>query len=225
MESRTRPLTAKERTDLARLASPRAQYWGEFLSFAVLFMIAFALGMWGVRLASGPPQGRTLAWVAGSAALLALTLLLYGRRRVAAALRREHERHAEDLAHGHATCTTYEITDALRVKEFEDEGSAYYLKLTDGRVLFLAGQWLYEYEEGEDDDGKPTPARFPCRRFTIERAAKSALFLDLEPLGPALPPSGTLPPFTDEDHEAGTVPDDGDLLTLDFDSLRERRAG
>ncbi|MEQ1891637.1 MAG: hypothetical protein ABL998_03770, partial [Planctomycetota bacterium] len=137
----------------------------------------------------------------------------------------ERDKHSADLASGHATCTTYEITDALQVEEFEDEGSHYYLKLTDGRVLFLSGQWLYEYEAGEDEDGEPTPARFPCRRFTVERAAKSALFLDMKPLAPAFPPSGTLPPFTDAEHRAGTVPDDGDLLELDFERLRARRAG
>jgi hypothetical protein len=111
------------------------------------------------------------------------------------------------------------------VEEFEDEGSQYYLALTDGRVLFVSGQWLYEYEDGEDEDGKPTSARFPCRRFTIERAAKSGLFLGLIPQGPSFPPSDTLPPFTDEQHGAGTVPDDGDLLSVDFESLRKRRAG
>lgn len=225
MPTTTRPLTPQERTDLARLASPRAQLSAELLSLAVAFMFLFALGAGGARVLTGPPQGATLAWIAAGAAPVALALILHGRRSVGPLLARERDKHAADLASGQATCTSYEITDALRVEEFEDEGSHYYLKLADGGVLFLSGQWLYEYEQGADDDGQPTPARFPCRRFTVERAAQSGLFLDLIPHGPAFPPSDTLPPFNDADHAAGTVPDDGDLLELDFERLRARRAG
>ena len=77
---------------------------------------------------------------------------------------------------------------------------------------------------GEDEDGQPTPARFPCRRFTLERAAASGLFLELTPLGPAFAPSGTLAAFTSEDHHAGRVPEDGQILDLDFEALRARLA-
>ncbi|MEQ1893977.1 MAG: hypothetical protein ABL998_15660 [Planctomycetota bacterium] len=225
METTTRPLTAKERTDLARLTSPHGQLSAELLGGFTAFALLFMVGVWSVRFIAGPPQGATLAWIAAVTGSIALVVMLRVRRSVAPTFAHHRSLHAEDLAAGHAVCTTFEITDALRVEEFEDEGSQYYLALTDGRVLFVSGQWLYEYEDGEDEDGKPTPARFPCRRFTLERAAKSGLFLDLIPQGPAFPPSDTLPPFKDADHTAGTVPDDGDVLTVDFDSLRKRRAG
>lgn len=224
METTTRPLTAKERTDLARLTSPHGQLSAELLGGFTAFALLFMVGVWSVRFIAGPPQGATLAWIAAVTGSIALVVMLRVRRSVAPTFAHHRSLHAEDLAAGHAVCTTYEIEDALCVEEFEDEGSQYYLKLADGRVLFVSGQWLYEYEDGEDEDGKPTPARFPCRRFTLERAAKSGLFLDLIPLTPAFPPSGTLPPFTDDDHRAETVPDDGDVLTLDFESLRTRRA-
>jgi hypothetical protein len=225
METTSRPFTPKERADLARLASPRAQLSAELLSLAVAFLFLFAFGAVGARVVFGPPQGITLAWIAAVAAPVAVGLILHGRRSVGPILARERVKYTADLASGQATCTTYEITDALRVDEFEDEGSHYYLKLAGGGVLFLSGQWLYEYEVGEDDDGKPTPARFPCRRFTVERAAKSGLFLDMKPLAAPFEPSGTLPPFEDGDHRAGTVPSDGDVLGVDFESLRRRRAG
>ena len=39
---------------------------------------------------------------------------------------------------------------AFAVEEFEDEGSHYFVDLTDNRVLFLSGQYLYDYEPLED---------------------------------------------------------------------------
>ena len=35
---------------------------------------------------------------------------------------------------------------AFQVEETEDEGSNYFLELANGRVLFISGQMLYEYE-------------------------------------------------------------------------------
>jgi len=225
METSTRPLTPGERADLARLASPRSQVSAELLAGFTAFALLFLIGVWLVRFVAGPPQGAALAWIAAGAGTLALVVVLRVRRGVGPLLDRARQLHADDLASGQAICTTYEIEDALRIEELEDEGSQYYLKLADGRVLFLAGQWLYEYEDGEDENGQRTPARFPCRRFNVERAAKSGLFLDLRPLGPAFEPSGTLRPFTSDEHRAGSVPNDGDVLAVDFDSLRQRRAG
>lgn len=37
-------------------------------------------------------------------------------------------------------------TRAFQVEEFEDEGSHYYIELADGAVLYLNGQYLYDYE-------------------------------------------------------------------------------
>jgi hypothetical protein len=111
-----------------------------------------------------------------------------------------------------AVCTTYDVVEALRVREFEDEGSSYYLRLSDGRVLFLTGQYMYEYEDER---------AFPCTRFTLERAPESQLFLALTELGPPLAPSAILPPFTEAELRAG-LPADGALLELDFESLRAK---
>lgn len=224
MTTTTRPLSVEERTALAQLASPRAQLQSEVLSILVVFMFTFMLGVGMTRWLAGPPRGATLALLGGVAAVVALSLLVYVRRSVSPNLSAERAKHSDDLTRGLAEVTTHEVVDALRVEEFEDEGSAYYLKLADGRVLFLAGQYLYDYEAGEDEDAQSTPARFPCRRFKLERAAASGLLLELTPLGPAFPPSGTLPAFRTEDHHADRVPEDGQVLDVDFESLRARRA-
>ncbi len=101
------------------------------------------------------------------------------------------------------------MVDAIRVEEAEDEGSQYYLKLGDGRVAFLAGQYLYELEE----DGA-----FPCRVVTVTRAPHSSVVLDAACTGEALAPSATRPPFSEEEYRRGT-PADGALLEADFASL------
>jgi hypothetical protein len=211
-----RPLSAQERRDLARLSSNKDALTNDIVSTACAFMLVFGAGTLLVRCVSGPPEGATLAVVAAVAAGLALWALVTVKRRSGSFLARERALLAQDLAGGHALATTYTVVDALRVEEAEDEGSSYYLRLADGRVLYLSGQYLYEYEEG---------GAFPCTRFTVVRAPASGMFLEMLALGPPLAPSGTLPPFTTVDHRADRVPSDGDVLTLDFESLRAKVAG
>ena len=225
METTRRPLTADETRDLRRLCSRKDELTNDVVSTLFVFMLVFGVGTLLVRWISGPPGGATLAVLAAIAASLALWALVTVRRGIGRVLAQARSQYARDLAAGQAECSTYEVVDALRVEEAEDEGSAYYLKLADGRVLFLAGQYLYEYEAGEDEDEKSTPARFPCRRFTLARAPESRLFFDLTDLGAPFPPSGTLPAFTTDEHRAGSVPRDGAVLTLDFERLRTKRAG
>lgn len=204
---------------LARLASPWADFRSDALSVAMMFAIVFAVGVWVARLTLGCAEP-LLGWIAAVAGAIAVACDLYMHRSAGKAFAAVRAAYTRDLAAGTAVRTTYEVVDALSVEEYEDEGSAYYLKLADGRVLFLQGQYLYEYEAGEDDDGRPTPARFPASRFTIERTAESGLFLDLSDLGALLVPSGKLPVFTSADYRAGAVPRDGAVLTVDFESLQ-----
>ena len=63
--------------------------------------------------------------------------------------------------------TDYRATRAFEVKEFEDEGPHYFLELDDGRVLYLSGQYLYEYEPRTGKS--PKPRQFPCTDFIVRR--------------------------------------------------------
>jgi hypothetical protein len=209
---------------LVRLASPWADYRGYALTAVVVAMIVYVVSMGVTRLTLGVAECLSLqGWIAMVAVAIALGCGLSMYRSDAPALAAERAKFERDLAAGTAVRTTYEVVDALSVEEYDDEGSAYYLKLADGRVLFLQGQFLYEYEAGEDDDGRPVPARFPASRFTIERTAESGHFLDLLDLGAPLVPSGTLSAFTSADYLADKVPGDGEVLTVDFESLRRSR--
>jgi hypothetical protein len=97
------------------------------------------------------------SWLVGSGiAIVMLSLMVvalwlfnpkwsdpFGRRTA-----EEHRRALEEL--GLLESTTFRATRAFGVEEVEDEGLHFFLELTDGRVLFLSGQYLYDYEPNPD---------------------------------------------------------------------------
>ncbi|HEX2188263.1 MAG TPA: hypothetical protein VHG51_05160 [Longimicrobiaceae bacterium] len=188
---------------LARGASGRAAaVWPA----AGAFLAAFLGGAFLARLLG---VGRGLETTVGAACgLLAAT---YVYRRIRTFCRRTAAPHLEELAADRVEETRVRARDAIRVEESEDEGSAFYLLLEDGRVLFLAGQYLYD----EEEDG-----RFPCTEFVLVRTPLTRLVLDLRCTGAPLPPCGVRPPFTAEEFRADRVPEDGAVLETDFDRLR-----
>lgn len=203
-----RPLSTTERRLLEQLASASAEWTGDLLSGGLVFALVFIATQVIGRLFSLPRAqiGRLGAFVAIA---LAVLLVAYMRRRHADA--RGRAAYSRDLAAGMAEEATFDIVDAIRVEEFEDEGSQYFLKLADGRVLFLAGQYLYEHEQA---------GTFPCRRIRTTRAPNSRLLIDLACEGPYLEASGVRPPFSRREREQSKVPDDGDVLGVNFDDLR-----
>ena len=121
----------------------------------------------------------------------------------------------DDVQAGTVQVTRYDVTDALAVEEFEDEGLSYYLELTDGRVVFLMGQYLYEPVE---------QAQFPARRLEIVRTAVTGTVLRVTALGPHLPPTGTRRPFQTADFENDRVPEDGTILSGPLSQYRDQAA-
>jgi len=146
-----------------------------------------------------------LAGVGGFTAYLCLRRLF---TRAAAADRSAGRRDVEAREVDH---TRFEIIDAIEVAEEEDEGKHYYLRLADGRVLFLSGQYLYE---------PVASGRFPSTRITVVRAPDSGVVLSLRPEGDVLAPSSVRSSFTEREHARGRVPEDGAILETDFDRLR-----
>ena len=210
IEESTRPLRDGERAlleDLRRAPSSGGAPLGALLTFLLvlgtLLILAPASWQYGVR-------SLVPALVAGLAAAA-----------VFARLRRAHRRDPwyarldRDLAEGLARESTCQVVDAIRVEEFEDEGSQYYLRLRDDRVLFLAGQYLYEPEE---------EGRFPRSEVSVVRAPHTGTVLDLRCEGAPVAVSGVRAPFDMEDHRAGRVPEDGQLVDVPFESLRPPRS-
>jgi hypothetical protein len=118
----------------------------------------------------------------------------------------------KDLEQGLVDDLHFEVVEALVVQEQEDEGPGYYLKLVDGRVLFLRGPYLTDAEE----EG------FPRARLCAARARESRTLLQLRCDGPPVPVAGRLPGFGPEDGKADRAPLDGALLDIDFEALKER---
>jgi hypothetical protein len=111
---------------------------------------------------------------------------------------------------GVVTSTLYTVTDAIAVEEREDEGRHYYLRLDDGRTLFLSGQYLYD----------PVAQGFPWQSFEIVAVPGRDWVLKIVPLGPSITPSLTRPPFADVEFESDAVPDDRTIATRDFEALK-----
>ena len=106
---------------------------------------------------------------------------------------------------------------AFQAEELEDEGSHYFVELTDGTVLYLSGQYLYDYEPIEDDE----PRRFPCTEFTIRRhREQQEVVLDIVCGGDVLEPEVVAQPFDEDDD----VPEDGQILAIPYETLKARES-
>jgi len=104
----------------------------------------------------------------------------------------------------------YEISCAIKIEEFEDEGSNYYLELADSTVLFLSGQYLYELEEDH---------KFPSSQVKIVRTSGTKTVLDIVCSGNYITPSAVLPAFSKERLRKGDIPSDGEILSIPFETL------
>lgn len=110
---------------------------------------------------------------------------------------------------------------AFQVEEFEDEGSHYFIELTDGRVLYLNGQYLYDYEVGWNDESDQR--RFPCSNFIVRRHRDERYVADIICRGHILQPELNAPPFSSEDHDRGNVPEDGEILRIPYEQIKAAR--
>ncbi len=210
-----RPFTPDERRQLeAMVAAP--SWWSEVLGRAayVTLFAWLAAAIVGDRLLLVKTHA-----LAVDAALAAGAVAYFARwrARVVARLRASpwHASLRADLEGGVAELVRCRARDALRIQEHEDEGTAFFVRLDDGRVLFFVGQYLYELEED----------RFPATEFDVVRSPRSTLLLGIEPRGSYLPPSGRLGPFSRDDVRAGRVPGDGDVVPVRWEEIEPRWFG
>jgi hypothetical protein len=128
---------------------------------------------------------------------------------------------AELQARGLVREETYDARRVFEVAEHDDEGMHYFIELNDGRVLYLTGQFLYDFVEITDDPEANQPQTFPSARFTLKRHATSGAVLDLVPEGAVIRPEVVLPPFSREAYRSGMVSTDEVKLYADrtYDDL------
>lgn len=117
----------------------------------------------------------------------------------------------EDLNRGEAEVRQYTAVEAIRVEEREDEGTGFFLKLSDGQILFLCGEHFYQLEDQK---------RFPSEQFELVIAPNSMWSLNFEASGDYLPVTYSRPPFPEKTWKEGTLPCEGDLFVGDFDALK-----
>jgi hypothetical protein len=180
--------------------------------FVFASMLAAVAGLGSLGLFDRAP-----AWLVGSGmsiftvVMVGVALWLFNSKgRSAFNLRPLDEQIAELEQQDLLESTSFQARRALAVEESEDEGSSYFLELTDGRVLFLTGQYLYDYEPDEHEE---RPRAFPCSEFSIRRHKTERYVVDVHCGGTVLAPEATARPFTTEDWDSGRVPDDGEVIT------------
>jgi hypothetical protein len=114
---------------------------------------------------------------------------------------------------GLLTLTTFQATRAFAVEEFEHEGSHYFLELADKSILYLSGQYLWDFEEITDDPELNQPRLFPCTEFSVRRHKEEGYVVGLICMGRVLTPECTVPSFDRSDEKGGLIPIDGQIYT------------
>lgn len=187
--------------------------------FAGLFSFAAMLGAMG-WLAERYPGERLPLWgtlIPGVTLLLALvvSMFLFNLRGLRPGLGRQspQQRIAELEAKGDLLLQPFVATRAFGVAEFEDEGIHYFLELVDGKVLYLGGQYLYDYEPTNDDPKMNRPRAFPCTAFEVVRHRTAGYVLEIRCTGSVLEPELTAPPFSPRSYSAlADLPEDGQVF-------------
>jgi len=123
--------------------------------------------------------------------------------------------------------TRYQTKRCFEVKEPNEEtGPHYFLDVQQKGVLYLHGQYLYDYCAIDDDPELNQPQQFPCTDFALLHN-KYGMLTGIECGGSLLEPEVVAPPFSKEDWKADRIPMDGDLITSKtYEELKaDRMAG
>jgi hypothetical protein len=133
--------------------------------------------------------------------------------------------HAAELEdRGLLTSESFKAKRAFQVEEFEDEGSHYFLELENGSVLFMTGQYLYEYEPLQKRGEVLRSRRFPNTEFTVQRHKDKKYVIDIVCKGLPIEPEVVAPPFDDNDFKFDRFPEDGQVITgRTFEKLRNEQ--
>lgn len=199
------------------------------LLLAALFV--YCSMIWTVSIISSSYPDCDSPWWATPAVIAALFLSLFlamflfngpgfrpNLRRISLA-----EQLAELEAHGLLLRQPFRAVRAFAVEEFEDEGSHYYIELADGKVLYLNGQYLYEYEPITDDPELNQPRLFPCTEFEILRHKEAGYVIDIVRSGEVLEPELTARPYNKAEWRRG-LPEDGEVIAdRPYDELKRER--
>jgi hypothetical protein len=121
----------------------------------------------------------------------------------------------DDIKRNMVRVEHYDVDQVIEMREYEDLGSAYFIRDREGVVHFLMGQYFYEAEEG---------GLFPTTRLEIVRAPLSGIVLNLKCSGRPLKPVKTIGPFREELVRQGKMPRDGGAISVGWDDIEKTYA-
>lgn len=126
---------------------------------------------------------------------------------------------------GMVVSENYQAKRAFEIEEFEDEGRHYFIELADGSVLYLNGQYLYDYGDEQDGSVQPSSQSFPNTDFTLLRHRTDNYVLDIVRRGAFLPPETVGPSFQLDHYDSPNAPEDGDVIRdRSYDTLKAQYA-
>jgi hypothetical protein len=156
--------------------------------------------------------------------LCGLALWLFNARGIPLGLKSPEEHLRELETAGLLDVADFRATRAFRVEELEDEGLHYYIELVDGRILFLSGQYLYDFEPITGDPELNQPRTFPCSEFSVIRHKTERYVVDIRCRGEVMEPEAVAPPFGKAVRRRGDVPADGEIIGgQSYDKLKQTR--
>jgi hypothetical protein len=91
---------------------------------------------------------------------------------------------------------SFKAVRAFEAEEYEDEGRNYFIELEDGSILFLVGQYLYDYGLSDGDTEADQSHMFPCTEFTIRRHKLEGYVVGIRCGGKGVKPEICVPPLT-----------------------------
>lgn len=194
--------------------------------YASMLLLVGVLGTWNA-FDRAPPWLVGLGIAVFTIGMVVLSAWLFNRRGAGPLGGKTAEEHIRELEEaGQLESTSFRATRAFGVEEAEDEGLHYFLELADGRVLFLSGQYLYDYEPISDDPAVNQPRSFPCTEFTVRRHKTDRYVVDILRAGAVLEPEVIGPPFGRNAWRAKRIPEDGQLIAdTTYDALKGEHAG
>lgn len=120
--------------------------------------------------------------------------------------------------------TDFSATRAFEVEEWDDLGLNYFIELADGSVLFLQGQYLYDYIEINDEPEFSQPRTFPCREFTLRRHRTEKYILEITCHGEVIEPECVAPVWNYDLFRDNAIPEDGAIIRdRTYDKIKAER--
>lgn len=209
METTHRPMTARERSELAALVSPTVA-----LARAGLFVLTVGAVGWPLR--GLQAAGSSITFPIWAVVTLLFALLLYRRagRWTGGAEFRSQIR--ADLDRGEVEIRRVRVSAAVEAPEVEDEGPVFFIRDEDGSVMFFAGQ----------DMARHKLRGFPWVEFQVMSTPVSNQLFRVRAKSGPFQPVWQRPPMTFSEAKAIGVTEEGfgrlERPWAEFDQMVER---